>query len=117
MTDLNRRSALSLALAATAAAAAGESGHRTRHKDARIDPASIDALRIYPPLGIARVGNAADADAYVIGPEVIGGPPTLPDGAPARLVADFRTDERTRSSGRPRASASMRISRTARSSR
>ena len=49
-------------------------------------------MRIYPPLGIARVGNAANADAYVIGPEVIGGPPTLPDGTPARLVADFRTE-------------------------
>ena len=88
MTDLNRRSALSLALAATAAVAAGAPAEAQD----RIDPAAIDALRIYPPLGIARVGNAAEADAYVIGPEVIGGPPTLPDGAPARLVADFRTE-------------------------
>ncbi|MBX9777809.1 MAG: LodA/GoxA family CTQ-dependent oxidase [Xanthobacteraceae bacterium] len=92
MTDLNRRSALSLALAATAAAAAGNPAAAQDQKDARIDPASIDALRIYPPLGIARVGNAAEADAYVIGPEVTGGPPTLPDGSPARLVGDFRTE-------------------------
>ncbi len=88
MTDLNRRSALSLALAATAAAAAGTPAEA----QGRIDPASIEALRIYPPLGIARVGNAAEADAYVIGPEVVGGPPTLPDGAPARFVSDFRTE-------------------------
>ena len=26
-------------------------------------------------------------------PEVIGGPPTLPDGTPARLVGDFRTGD------------------------
>ena len=95
MTDLNRRSALTLALAATAAAAAGNSasgqddqavGQRTP-----IEPASIEALRVYPPLGIARVGNAMEADAYVIGPEVIGGPSTLPDGTPASLVDHFRT--------------------------
>jgi hypothetical protein len=92
MTDLNRRSALTLALAATAAAAAGNPAAAQDQKDARIDPASIDALRIYPPLGIARVGNAAEADAYVIGPEVIGGSPTLPDGSPARLVADYRSE-------------------------
>ena len=61
MTDLNRRSALTLALAATAAAAAGNPAAAQDQKDARIDPASIDALRIYPPLGIARVGNAAEA--------------------------------------------------------
>ena len=57
MTDLNRRSALSLALAATAAAAAGHPA-TAQEGNTRIDPASIDALRIYPPLGIARVGNA-----------------------------------------------------------
>ena len=92
MTDLNRRSALSLALAATAAAATGNPASAQDQQATPIDPASIEALRIYPPLGIARVGNAAAADAYVIGPEVIGGPPTLPDGAPARLVSDFRTE-------------------------
>src|SRR5262245_31807953 len=76
MTDLNRRSALSLALAATAAAATRTPADAQDQQ--RIDPASIEALRIYPPLGIARVGNAAEAEAYVIGPEVIGGPPTRP---------------------------------------
>lgn len=92
MTDLNRRSALSLALAATAAAATGNPGAAQDQTTARIEPTSIEALRVYPPLGIARVGNAPNTDAYVMGPEVIGGPPTLPNGAPARLVADFRTD-------------------------
>lgn len=56
-----------------------------------MDPGSIVALRVYPPIGIARVGNATGSDDYVIGPEVIGGPPTLPDGRPARYLADFRT--------------------------
>jgi hypothetical protein len=91
MTDLSRRSALSLALAATAAAAAGHPA-TAQEAGVPIDPASIDALRVYPPLGLARVGNAAEPDAYVIGPEVIGGPPTLADGSPARLVADFRNE-------------------------
>jgi hypothetical protein len=86
MTDLSRRSALSLALAATAAAATGSQAQ------AQIDPDTIDTLRVYPPLGVARVGNAVEADAYVIAPEVIGGPPALPDGSPARLVGDFRTE-------------------------
>lgn len=66
--------------------------------DQPLDRASVVALRVYPPLGIARVGNAADAhaeftDDYVIGPEVIGGPPTLPDGAPARHLSDFRSKD------------------------
>jgi len=57
---------------------------------------SIHTLRIYPPLGIARVGNAEDpnnpfTDDYVIGPEAIGASATLPGGAPARYVSDFRT--------------------------
>src|SRR6187200_2304022 len=95
MTDLNRRSALTLALAATAAAAAGNSASgqddQTVGQRVPIEPASIEALRVYPPLGIARVGNAMEADAYVIGPEVICGPSTLPDGTPASLVDHFRT--------------------------
>jgi hypothetical protein len=112
MTDLSRRSALSLALAATAAAAGkpataqaptppDAAGQGQREPDATvaqgnsaaIDPASIAALRIYPPLAIARVGNAIETDAYVIGPEVIGGPATLPSGGAARLLADFRTPD------------------------
>lgn len=56
-----------------------------------MDPGTIDTLHVYPPLGIARVGNAAGQMDYVIGPEVIGGPPTLPAGGPARFLADFRT--------------------------
>jgi hypothetical protein len=60
-----------------------------------IDPSKIAALRVYPPLGIARVGNAEDPadpfdDQYVFGPEVVGGWSTLPDGSEARLVTDFR---------------------------
>jgi L-Lysine epsilon oxidase N-terminal/L-lysine epsilon oxidase C-terminal domain len=58
-----------------------------------MDPASIEALRVYPPLGIARVGNAVGDDDYIIGPEVIGGSPTLPNESPARYVADFRTSD------------------------
>jgi hypothetical protein len=59
-----------------------------------IDPDAISELKIYPPIGVARVGNAKDANDYVIGPEVIGGAPTLPGAAPeppARYVDDFRT--------------------------
>lgn len=37
-----------------------------------IDPDSIAELRVYPPLGIARAGNAPGTDDYVIEPEVIG---------------------------------------------
>lgn len=60
-----------------------------------IDPSQIASLRVYPPLGIARVGNAEDSanpfdDLYVIGPEVIGGHSMLPNGNDARLVDDFR---------------------------
>jgi hypothetical protein len=63
-----------------------------------VDLSSIAELRIYPPLGIARVGNAEDknaefSDDYVIGPEVLGGVPTLPNGATARYSSDFRTDD------------------------
>jgi L-Lysine epsilon oxidase N-terminal/L-lysine epsilon oxidase C-terminal domain len=59
-----------------------------------IDPSAIRELKVYPPIGIARVGNARGADDYVIGPEVIGGTPTLPGTTPeqpARYVNDFRT--------------------------
>jgi L-Lysine epsilon oxidase N-terminal/L-lysine epsilon oxidase C-terminal domain len=59
-----------------------------------IDANAISELKIYPPIGIARVGNANGADDYVIGPEVIGGAPTLPSTKPeqlARYVDDFRT--------------------------
>jgi len=58
-----------------------------------MDRTSIEALRVYPPLGLARVGNASGSADYVIGPETIGGLPTLPSGAPARYVSDFRTSE------------------------
>jgi hypothetical protein len=59
---------------------------------------SILALRVYPPLGIARIGNAQESDNpysddYIIGPEVVGGPPTLPNGNPARYVSDFRSED------------------------
>jgi hypothetical protein len=60
-----------------------------------IDPGAVRELKVYPPLGIARVGNAPGAQDYVIGPEVIGGAPTLPGGSPedpARYLSDFRTD-------------------------
>ena len=59
-----------------------------------IDPHAIRELKVYPPIGIARVGNADGADDFVIGPEMIGGAPTLPGSEPerpARYVDDFRT--------------------------
>ena len=56
-----------------------------------MDSALIDTLHVYPPLGIARVGNAPGPDDFIVGPEVIGGPPTLPDGTAARALGDFRT--------------------------
>ena len=43
-----------------------------------IDPKAIQRLSVYPPIGIARVGNADGPYDYVIGSEVIGGPLTLP---------------------------------------
>ncbi|WP_316395230.1 LodA/GoxA family CTQ-dependent oxidase [Bradyrhizobium sp. 33ap4] len=57
-----------------------------------IDPKAISELKVYPPIGVARVGNADGPHEYVIGPEVIGGSPTLPGGGeqPARYVGDFR---------------------------
>jgi hypothetical protein len=58
-----------------------------------MDPALIETLEVYPPIGIARVGNADGNDDYIIGPEVIGGLPTLPDGSPAQYVGDFRTSD------------------------
>ncbi|WP_245494540.1 LodA/GoxA family CTQ-dependent oxidase [Rhizobium ruizarguesonis] len=50
----------------------------------------IESIKVYPPLGIARVGNAKGSDDYFVGPEVIGGPPTMPDGTPALFVDHFR---------------------------
>jgi L-Lysine epsilon oxidase N-terminal len=35
-----------------------------------VDPTKIDVIRIYPPIGIARVGNSKDG--WYIGPEVPG---------------------------------------------
>ncbi|HEX8640950.1 MAG TPA: LodA/GoxA family CTQ-dependent oxidase [Allosphingosinicella sp.] len=59
--------------------------------------ADIESLGIYPPLGIARVGNAIDPanpfiQDYVLSVETIGGPHLLPDGSPAVGVGDFRAD-------------------------
>jgi hypothetical protein len=59
-----------------------------------MDPKAISELKIYPPIGIARVGNARGADEYVVGPEMIGGAPTLAGTKPeqpACYVDDFRT--------------------------
>jgi hypothetical protein len=59
-----------------------------------IDPKNVLELKVYPPIGIARVGNADGPNDYVIGPELIGGPPTLPGAMPeqpARFLGDFRT--------------------------
>jgi L-lysine epsilon oxidase-like protein len=53
--------------------------------------ATIASLAIYPPLGVARVGNADGQDEYVIASEVVGGWPTLPNGDQAKFEPDFRT--------------------------
>jgi hypothetical protein len=58
-----------------------------------MDPDLISAISVYPPLGIARVGNAQGADDYVIGPEVMGGPATMPDDTPALFLEHFRTSD------------------------
>jgi len=60
-----------------------------------VNAASVVSLRIYPPLGIARVGNhasstSASEDDFLVTTETIGGRVTLPTGAPARTAADFR---------------------------
>jgi hypothetical protein len=60
---------------------------------AHLAASSVLSLHVYPPIGIARVGNAEDphqGDDYTIGPEVIGGPATLPCGAQALYISDFR---------------------------
>lgn len=61
----------------------GNEGVQLRAEDVR-------SLRIYPPIGLARVGNAVHHEDYLFGPEVIGGGPILADGSPARTVRDFR---------------------------
>jgi hypothetical protein len=65
-----------------------------RHKQgAMIDPNAIQHLKVYPPIGVARVGNASGPNDFVIGPETIGGYPTVlgehPE-RPARYLGDFR---------------------------
>lgn len=57
-----------------------------------ISAATIASLAIYPPLGIARVGNADGEEDYVVASEVVGGWPTLPDGRIAMYESDFRTE-------------------------
>ena len=73
-----------------------------------IDPNAIAALKVYPPIGVARVGNAQGAGDYVIGPEMIGGASTLPARRRNSRLALSRTfaPRTERSSGKPRASAS-----------
>jgi hypothetical protein len=55
--------------------------------------AAIRRLAVYPPLGIARIGNALSHDDYVFGPEVVGGPYIMPQGGGARFAADFRSPD------------------------
>lgn len=61
----------------------------------KLDAKSVGSLRVYPPLGIARVGNHVAstpefADDFLVATETIGGSVTLPNGSPARTLADFR---------------------------
>lgn len=56
---------------------------------------SVASLLVYPPLGIARVGNykseASDfEDDFLVTTETVGGPATLMDGSPAETELDFR---------------------------
>lgn len=39
---------------------------------ASLDPAKIHGVRIYPSIGIARVGNSTDPQGWFYGPEVPG---------------------------------------------
>ncbi|MCG1018532.1 MULTISPECIES: LodA/GoxA family CTQ-dependent oxidase [Burkholderiaceae] len=61
-----------------------------------LDPASIVEVAIYPPLGIARVGNARGDSDYFTAAEVIGGAPADPgalrdvNGAIKRQAVRFR---------------------------
>lgn len=57
----------------------------------RLSAATIASLAIFPPLGVARVGNAGGERDYVIASEVVGGWPTLPNGNVAMYESDFRT--------------------------
>lgn len=52
-------------------------------------PPAASPYRVYPSIGVARVGNAPDK--FYIGPEEYRGLPTLPDGAPF-TEADFRDE-------------------------
>jgi L-Lysine epsilon oxidase N-terminal/L-lysine epsilon oxidase C-terminal domain len=58
-----------------------------------LSSASIVSLAVYPPVGIARVGNATGPDDYVVAAEVIGSQPTRPDGQPAVIEEDFRASD------------------------
>lgn len=59
---------------------------------AALDPKNVTSLAIYPPLGIARVGDCADGppDDYLVSPEAVGGLPTTPGGRAATSLADYR---------------------------
>lgn len=50
----------------------------------------MTTYKIYPPIGVARVGNAPEK--FYIGPEVYRGLPTNPDGSPF-TEADFRDEQ------------------------
>jgi hypothetical protein len=62
-----------------------------------LDPKRVKALRVLPPLGLARIGNCtatdAFADDYLVTTEVVGGTPTKLDGMPAQTVEDYRDDK------------------------
>ena len=100
MTDLSRRSALSLALAATAAAAAGDAASALEQPATHRSCIDRRVARLSAARGRAR-RQRGGGGAYVIGPEVIGGPPTLPDGRPrasSPISAPGRGDQ---TAGRP----------------
>ena len=45
-----------------------------------INASEITAVAVYPPIGIARVGNAPGEDDFILASELIGGLPTAPGG-------------------------------------
>jgi L-lysine epsilon oxidase-like protein len=65
-----------------------KAGRKANAASPPLNPADIAAVRIYPPIGLARVGNAPED--FLIGTEVIGGDATRPDGTPARTLDDYR---------------------------
>ena len=68
-----------------------------------LDPADILDIAVYPPIGIARVGNAEGADDFILAAQVVGGvPPGDPrdgEGRLKRQAVRFHVYARMRAGG------------------